>query len=76
MTEFGDGELVACHLQRSPYCLWILDEDTVSADRIVPKVDGGTYERKNLQPGCPPCQSDQGGELGVRQKARLRGIAC
>lgn len=72
VQHFGDGEHVACFLQRSRYCLWVLDETNVSPDRIVLGADGGTYRRSNIQPACLPCQMDQGGELGqARRRPRV-----
>lgn len=74
VEEFGDGEFVACFLQRSVYCLLVLDVDTVSADRLVPGVHGGTYARSNIQPACGPCQCNQGGHLGSAQR-RLKSVS-
>ncbi len=71
MTEFGDGELVACFLQRSPWCLWVLDVETVSPDRLVP---GGSYRRGNIQPACLPCQCHQGGELGTARRREMLDV--
>lgn len=68
VEQFGDGEFVACFLQRSPHCLYVLDRDNVSADRIVLGVDGGTYRRGNILPACLPCQCHQGGEVGPARK--------
>lgn len=70
VEEFGDGELVACYLQVSRFCLWVLDVDTVSPDRLVLGADGGSYRRGNIQPACGPCQSHQGGQLGGRRAGR------
>lgn len=71
VEEYGDGEFVACFLQRSAHCLYVLDVDNVSPDRIVLGVDGGTYRRSNILPACLPCQCDQGGAVGVRRRAEL-----
>lgn len=65
VEHYGDGELVACFLQISRHCLWVLDEDTVSADRIEP---GGSYRRSNIQPACGPCQQRQGGLIGAARR--------
>lgn len=75
VEEFGDGEFVACFLQRSRYCLYVLDVDTVSPDRLHLGADGGSYRRGNIQPACLPCQCDQGGEVGqARRAARRQGL--
>jgi hypothetical protein len=68
VEHYGDGELVACFLQISRHCLYVLDEHTVSADRIDP---GGSYRRSNIQPACGPCQCRQGGLIGA---ARAHGL--
>jgi hypothetical protein len=68
VTEFGDGVHVACFQQRSPRCLYVLDETNVSPDRIIPGCEGGTYRRGNILPSCLPCQEAQGGELGQARR--------
>jgi hypothetical protein len=68
VERFGDGVHVACFLQRSPHCLYVLDVDNVSADRLRLGVDGGSYKRSNIQPACLPCQCHQGGQVGPAQK--------
>jgi hypothetical protein len=79
VEHFGDGIHVACFIQRSPYCEWVLDEDTVSPDRISLGVDGGSYRRGNIRPACRPCQCHQGGVIGAARRAankaaRLAGL--
>lgn len=72
VTEYGDGQDVACFLQRSPHCLYVLDVDNVSPDRVKLGVHGGTYRRSNILPACLPCQCHQGGQVGPAQKAARR----
>jgi hypothetical protein len=72
VEEYGDGEFVACFLQRSPLCLYVLDKDNVSPDRQVLGVNGGSYARHNILPACLPCQCYQGGQVGPAQKAARR----
>ena len=36
---------------------------SMTVDRIVPGVLGGTYERGNIRPACGPCNSETGAEL-------------
>jgi hypothetical protein len=76
VEAFGDGEFVACFLQRSRHCLYVLDVDTVSADRLRLGVDGGSYRRGNIQPACLPCQCHQGGQVGPAQKAARRAVVA
>lgn len=69
VEEYGDGEFVACFLQRSPRCLYVLDVTNVSPDRQVLGVDGGSYARHNILPACLPCQCHQGGQVGPARRA-------
>lgn len=55
-TDLGDG-VARCHLKLSPRCHLIVDEATMSVDRIIP---AGTYARSNIRPACVPCQNAQG----------------
>lgn len=72
VEEFGDGEFVACFQQISAYCEYVVDEDTVSPDRIQLGADGGSYRRGNILPSCRPCQCEQGGQVGpARKRARV-----
>jgi hypothetical protein len=66
VDTFGDGVTVQCHT-----CPAILTKDTVTADRIVPGIQGGTYRRGNILPQCSPCACSQGGKLAAaRNKER------
>lgn len=58
-------------------CGCLLTVDTVSADRIIPGAEGGTYGgpvrdqrdgRTNVRPACLDCQSTTGGVLGAARK--------
>jgi hypothetical protein len=55
----------ACRCYR---CGVLLTVDTVSADRIKPGCQGGTYRRSNIRPACVSCNSITGG--AVRRSAR------
>jgi hypothetical protein len=44
----------------------VLDDATITVDRIVPGRDGGTYRRNNIRPACGPCNSETGGALARR----------
>lgn len=48
----------ACRCYR---CGALLTVETVSADRIKPGCQGGTYRRENIRPACLICQSVVGG---------------
>lgn len=56
-SEFPDVE-PACRCYR---CGALLTVQTVSADRIKPGCQGGTYARNNIRPACSTCQSVVGG---------------
>ena len=58
----------ACRCYR---CGVLLTVDTVTVDRIIPGIEGGTYRRDNIRPACDKCNSSTGGKLGaVRLNAR------
>jgi hypothetical protein len=69
LDTFGDGESAACALRFSDRCLGTVTLKTLTVDRIVPKVEGGTYRRDNIQPCCAPCNYSHGGVLGNQRKA-------
>jgi 5-methylcytosine-specific restriction endonuclease McrA len=54
LLHFGDGQ--TCHCA---HCGATLDYTTVTADRITPGSEGGTYRRDNLQPACLSCNSSR-----------------
>lgn len=51
-------------------CGDLLTVDSVSADRIVPGIQGGTYRRENIRPACDACQSITGALLAQQRKAK------
>lgn len=44
---------------------------SVSVDRILPGVLGGTYGRDNIRPCCEPCNTEMGSALGVQRKRAI-----
>lgn len=38
-------------------CGLLLDEKTLTVDRIIPGSRGGTYRRNNIRPACGTCNS-------------------
>ena len=58
LAAFGDGETCPCYR-----CHAILDDATVTVDRITPGVLGGRYVRANIRPACGLCNSETGAEL-------------
>jgi len=71
LTEFdedlGPGR-ARCRLRLLADCVGIVDEVTLSVDRIEP---GGSYARHNIQPACRPCNDYQGGLFGLKLFADL-----
>lgn len=59
--DLGPGR-ARCHLRLSALCLRVVDETTLSVDRIEM---GGSYARGRIQPACKPCQDRQGGLAGI-----------
>lgn len=55
----------ACRCYR---CGTLLTVETVTADRIIPGCQGGTYRRNNIRPACGTCNSITGGS--TRRKGR------
>ncbi len=47
VRTFGDGLTCPC-----VFCGGVLDAKSVTADRIIPGVLGGSYRRPNLVPAC------------------------
>lgn len=66
-TDLGPGK-ARCHLKISAQCARVVDEVTLSVDRIVM---GGSYRRGNIQPACKPCQDRQGGLAGIATQDEL-----
>lgn len=58
VNVYGNGEKVLCYRCREP-----LTVDTVTSDRIVPGVAGGTYRRENIRPACLGCNASTGARL-------------
>ena len=56
-TSVGLPTEPACRCYR---CGELLTVDMVSADRIKPGCDGGTYIRTNIRPACKRCNSITG----------------
>lgn len=55
----------ACRCYR---CGVLLTVDTVTVDRIVPGIEGGTYRRNNIRPACGTCNSSTGGALAAARR--------
>lgn len=66
LSNFGDGRSVRCYR-----CPQRLTDGTLTVDRIVPGVEGGTYRRDNIRPACAGCNSETGGRLGASRVSRV-----
>lgn len=64
----GHGQ-AACRCYR---CGVLLTVDTVTADRIKPGVEGGTYARTNIRPACGKCNSSTGQALSIARRKRAK----
>lgn len=47
----------ACRCYR---CGQLLTLDTLTVDRIIPGIKGGTYRRDNIRPACSRCNTETG----------------
>lgn len=52
-------------------CGRLLDESTVTVDRIRPGCRGGTYARGNIRPACAKCNSETGGATRAKPSIKL-----
>lgn len=67
LATFGDGYSAPCH-----FCGFHLDWFTITADRIIRAIDGGTYRRGNIRPACGSCNSSDGSlEMWARKRKSL-----
>jgi hypothetical protein len=69
LTTFGDGYTAPCF-----FCDLELDCFTITADRIVPGILGGTYANHNIRPACLSCNAIEGSRLRDLMGALRRGI--
>lgn len=63
IDTYGDGYTAPCS-----HCRVELDFGTITVDRIVPGILGGTYVRCNIRPACMTCNSLDGNRLRERLK--------
>ncbi len=62
------GRLLADLSDRLPDGV-VMHPDAVTADRIKPGCEGGTYKRTNIRPACVACNSSTGQALSVERRA-------
>lgn len=70
LVSFGDGYTAPCH-----YCGIEVCWHTITVDRIIPGILGGTYRRENIRPACMHCNSIEGTRLREQLK-RERLVAA
>ena len=63
IQTYGSNRPGFCRCYR---CGRLLDETTLTVDRIVPGCLGGKYVRSNIRPACSRCNSETGGALASR----------
>ncbi len=59
-TFESDGGPGTCRCYR---CGAVLNDKTITVDRIVPGCLGGKYRRDNIRPACARCNSEAGGSV-------------
>ncbi len=66
---FGTGATAPC-----AHCEKKLTYETITADRIVPGNEGGTYRRENIVPSCLRCNQKRfaGERQGSKEEAAMR----
>ncbi len=67
MDKYGDGEKCLC-----THCGVVLTVFSVTCDRIIPGILGGTYSRSNVRPSCLPCNSSHGGKMASLLKVTTK----
>lgn len=55
LRVFGNGQRCRC-----TYCRRWLNFHTLTIDRVIPGIDGGTYRFSNIQPACRDCNIRRG----------------
>lgn len=60
LNHFGDGKTVECALKLADDCPGTLTLHTVTAERMIPGCQGGSYRHSNLLPACLPCNIARG----------------
>lgn len=64
LATYGDGVTCQCHT-----CPAVLDDSTITVDRVIPGVLGGSYfDKPNLRPQCHPCSRRQGAAVAALMK--------
>lgn len=68
LAQFGNGWVAPCYR-----CEVLLDDETITVDRITPGCEGGSYfDKDNIRPACGDCNSETGGRLGAQRKEARR----
>lgn len=53
-------------------CGVLLNEKTLTVDRVKPRARGGRYTRDNIRPACLPCNADTWGAYWRPKNPRWR----
>jgi len=68
LVTFGDGYTAPCF-----FCHFELDWFTLTVDRILRGINGGSYKRDNIRPACGACNSSDGSiEMHLRRGHNVR----
>jgi 5-methylcytosine-specific restriction endonuclease McrA len=71
LRDFGNGWVCPCYR-----CGVMLDDSTITVDRVNPGCEGGRYLYENCRPACGPCNSSTGALLGSARKKMARHLAA
>lgn len=69
LVTFGDGRSCRCYR-----CGCELTAATLTVDRILAGMDGGTYVRSNIRPACEPCNIYTGNKLRDHRRRFPLGV--
>jgi len=68
LDSFGDGKSAPCSFEG---CELMLTFETITVDRILMGVDGGSYRRDNIRPACGFHNSSEGSKaMWARRRER------
>lgn len=71
LDTFGDGESAPCSFEG---CEVVLTFETITVDRILMGVDGGSYRRDNIRPACMFHNASEGSKaMWARRREKVAG---
>jgi hypothetical protein len=67
LTQFGDGVTAPCFMAG---CTAVLTFDTITVDRIILGINGGSYRRSNIRPACASHNASEGSKAMHARRGR------